>query len=100
MVGVVFLAVAVILCFRRRSRGRKESSQSPRGIRADKNIKNRMLPGLGVLGAVVEADGQQHRSHELHGYPIAVDHRIPLRELEARGYPPTIEQPLQDIEWI
>ena len=82
VVGVASLVAAIILCFRRRSRDRKEISQSPQGIRADLYVNHRTLPELEVLGAVVEADGQQYHGHELRGYPRAVGHCMPVRELE------------------
>ncbi len=88
VIGVAFLAVAIILCFRRRFRGRKEISQPSRGTRADQYVTNQMRPELGGLGAVVEADGQQHHNRELHGYPVAVGHCVPVRELEGRAKPP------------
>ena len=84
VVGVASLVAAIILCFRRRSRDRKEISQSPQGIRADLYVNHRTLPELEVLGAVVEADGQQYHGHELRGYPRAVGHCMPVRELEGR----------------
>ena len=82
-IGVSTLTVAMILYFRTRSRYRKETSQPARD-RAPQGVRGHQSP-LGLTGAgMVEAGEQATLDGELHGYPVAVGHHFPVRELEGK----------------
>lgn len=83
LVGVGSLAVATLLYVRTRSRHGRESARSPHDKAPNGRGKHWSLSELTGLGRT-ELEGRQNLDGNLHGYPVAVGHSLPVGELEGR----------------
>lgn len=83
LVGICSLAVAILFFVRSRSRQRREAARPPHDKAPNGGGNHRSLSELTGLG-MTELEGRQNFDRDLDGYPIAVGHFLPVRELEGR----------------
>ena len=84
MIGVVSLIAAILLYVRTRSRHKMEAPQPPQNMASNKGGSHPSHPELTGLDLAVESGGREIVNRELSGYPVAVGHHLPVRELEGR----------------